>query len=139
MVQNDTISPDTIPPDIISHHAIIDHRPIGRLYGWWVVLTVLLCAMAGLAYYLQLHTPYNTERDATLFTWMIILSVLSSVLAMMFKWIFWREVIAWWFAIVIGACGLVVFLFYGWNILFWIFFAVALIWLVVMGPYLYFK
>lgn len=119
--------------------AIIDHRPIGRLYSWWILLTVFLFGMAGLVYYVQLRTPFDSSRGFTLLTWMIIASALASVLAMMFKWIFWREVVAWLFADVIGACGLVVFLFYGWNAWLWIFFGVALIWLIVMGPYLYFK
>ena len=119
--------------------AIINHRPVGRLYTSWVVILAFFAGMAALVFFLQQRTPFNEDMSFTLMTVLIVVSSIAVLLAAMFKWVFKREVIAWLFLELIAICGMTAFLFYGWNLWLWTFFGVALFLLLFFGPYLYFR
>lgn len=118
--------------------SIIDHRNIGRLYITWVCLVIIIIALAVLAYTLQYTTPFLYKKS--LLTLYIVsgVSVILAVWAILFKYIFKKEVVAWVFSTCIACAGLMIFLLYGWHWGFTSFFAVALGLLIIIGPYLYF-
>lgn len=118
--------------------SIIDHRNIGRLYTTWLALLIVTVGLGVLAYTLQYTTPFLAEKKFTLLYIVVIISSIAAILAVLFKYIFKREVIAWIFSASLAGAGLCMFLVYGWHWAFVVFFGAALLLLIILGPYLYF-
>lgn len=118
--------------------SIIDHRNIGRLYTTWVALLVASIGFGVLAYTLQYTTPFLQEKNPLLLYIVIAVCSVCIILAILFKYVFKREVIAWIFSTTQAVAGLSMFLLYGWHWAFVAFFGAALLLLIVLGPYLYF-
>lgn len=118
--------------------SIIDHRNINSLYAGWIGSLAVAVASAILAYTLQHTTPFLHEKSLLVVYMLIGLSGVAAGLAVLFKFVFKREIISWIFAGLISLAGLAVFLFYGWNWGFSIFHITSLVLLMALGPYLYF-
>ncbi len=118
--------------------SLIDHRNMGTLYTGWIISLVLTVSMGALAYGLQYTTPFAGDRSFMPIYVLLGVAAVLMILALMFKYIFKREIIAWIFCIGIAAIGLALLLFFGWNWLFSIFIIGALVLLMAMGPYLHF-
>lgn len=118
--------------------SIINHRNMRKIYTAWVILLIGAIGIFTLTYSIEHTTTYMSEKSFTLFIVMASLSVVALILAILFKFTFRNEVMAWIFMELIAVFGLVVMLNYGWNGWFTMFHFTALGGLLALGPYLYF-
>lgn len=118
--------------------SIINHRNMRKIYTAWVMLLMGAIGIFALSYSIQHTTSYMSENSFTVFIVMASLSVVAFILAILFKFTFRNEIMAWIFMELIAVFGLVVMLNYGWNGWFTLFHFTALAGLLALGPYLYF-
>ncbi len=117
---------------------IINYRNMTTVYSAWVVSLISPMLYGVTAYLLQFTTPYMFEKSQTLLYWLIIISVFFTGLSVLFKYVFKQEILAWIFLEVLGICGFILFLVYGWNVWFFSFMAAQFMLLLLLGPYLHF-
>lgn len=117
---------------------IINYRNMTTVYLVWfgALFSTIIYALS--AYKLQYTTPFMGDKSVVLLQWCVILSVIFAILAVLFKYSFKQEFVAWTFLEIIGVLGFVLFLVYGWNIWFYIFLGGQFILLLILGPYLHF-
>lgn len=117
---------------------IINYRNMTNVYLVWfgILLSAVIYGIA--AYALQYTTPFMPDKSTALLTWAIIVSIICALTAVLFKYAFKQEMIAWTFVEVIGIFGFILFLVYGWNMWFYSFIAGQFVLLLILGPYLHF-
>ena len=117
---------------------IINYRNMTNVYLVWIVILSTAIIYGVAAYALQYTTPFIQDKSITLLTWAVIISIICALAAILFKYAFKQEIIAWTFVEMIGICGFALFLGYGWNVWFYSFLVGQFILLLILGPYLHF-